>query len=103
MPDSRFFAESPAEVGIDPDKIEALFQRAEREVRDGLLPSVQIAVARNGKYTIGAASVAGPCGMVCLMFAATPITVKRRGSESMSSVMTLSTGSRAAKCRSANR
>jgi CubicO group peptidase (beta-lactamase class C family) len=49
MPASRFFAESPADVGIDPDKLEALFVRAEREVRDGLLPSVQVAVARRGK------------------------------------------------------
>ena len=49
MPDPHFFAESPEELGIDPAKLEALFQRAEREVRDGLLPSVQIAVARHGK------------------------------------------------------
>jgi CubicO group peptidase (beta-lactamase class C family) len=49
MPDNTFFAESPESLGIDPAKLEALFQRAEREVRDGLLPSVQIAVARHGK------------------------------------------------------
>jgi CubicO group peptidase (beta-lactamase class C family) len=36
-------------VGVDPQKLEALFERAEREVREGLLPSVQIAVAREGK------------------------------------------------------
>src|SRR5262245_51303917 len=49
MPDSTFFAESPESLGIDSAKLEALFERAEREVRDGLLPSVQIAVARQGK------------------------------------------------------
>jgi CubicO group peptidase (beta-lactamase class C family) len=49
MPAPRFFAESPADVGVDPDKLDALFARAEREVRDGLLPSVQVAVARHGK------------------------------------------------------
>ncbi len=49
MPATHFFAESPQSVGIDSEKLEALFQRAEREVRDGLLPSVQIAVARRGK------------------------------------------------------
>jgi CubicO group peptidase (beta-lactamase class C family) len=49
MPAAHFFADSPAELGIDPDKLEALFTRAEREVRDGLLPSVQVAVARHGK------------------------------------------------------
>jgi CubicO group peptidase (beta-lactamase class C family) len=49
MPDAHFFADSPASVGIDPEKLERLFARAEREVRDGLLPSVQVAVARRGK------------------------------------------------------
>jgi CubicO group peptidase (beta-lactamase class C family) len=49
MPAEHFFADSPAEVGIAPDKLDALFARAEREVRDGLLPSVQVAVARHGK------------------------------------------------------
>jgi CubicO group peptidase (beta-lactamase class C family) len=49
MPADHFFAASPQSVGIDPEKLQALFQRAEKEVRDGLLPSVQIAVARHGK------------------------------------------------------
>jgi CubicO group peptidase (beta-lactamase class C family) len=49
MPDSHFFAASPESVGIDPERLEELFERAEREVRDGLLASVQIAVARNGR------------------------------------------------------
>lgn len=49
MLDRILVAESPASLGIDPAKLDALFDRAEREVRDGLLPSVQIAVARHGK------------------------------------------------------
>lgn len=49
MPDARFFASSPESVGIDPEKLHAVFERAEQEVRDGLLPSVQIAIARRGK------------------------------------------------------
>jgi CubicO group peptidase (beta-lactamase class C family) len=49
MPDAAFVAESPESLGIDPAKLDALFTRAEREVRDGLLPSVQVAVARHGK------------------------------------------------------
>ncbi len=49
MPDEHFFAESPESVGVDPQKLNELFERAEREVRAGLLPSVQIAVAREGK------------------------------------------------------
>ncbi|MGA8058758.1 MAG: serine hydrolase, partial [Candidatus Binataceae bacterium] len=45
----EFFAESPREAGLDPQKVEALFERAAREVNEGLLPSCQIAIARNGK------------------------------------------------------
>jgi len=45
----RFFAESPESVGIDSKKLEEVFARAEKEVAEGLLPSAQIAVARNGK------------------------------------------------------
>jgi CubicO group peptidase (beta-lactamase class C family) len=49
MPDARFFASSPESVGIDAEKLQAVFERVEQEVRDGLLPSVQIAIARQGK------------------------------------------------------
>lgn len=49
MVDQKFIAESPAEVGIDESGLEELLSRARKEVDDGLLPSVQIAVARNGK------------------------------------------------------
>ncbi len=49
MPNQRFFAAAPEDVGIAGDKLAALFERAEQEVRDGLLPSAQIAIARNGK------------------------------------------------------
>ena len=57
MPAQSHFADSPREVGLDPEKVEALFNRAEREVKDGLLPSAQIAIARNGK--IGAMRTVG--------------------------------------------
>ncbi|MBE3605063.1 beta-lactamase family protein, partial [bacterium] len=49
MPSSHFFADSPAEVGLNPDKVEALLDRAGREVREGLLPACQVAIARRGK------------------------------------------------------
>ena len=49
MPAQSHIADSPREIGLDPAKVEALFNRAEREVKDGLLPSTQIAIARNGK------------------------------------------------------
>ncbi len=57
MPAQSHFADSPREIGLDPEKVEALFNRAEREVKDGLLPSTQIAIARNGK--IGAMRTVG--------------------------------------------
>ncbi|HKN01411.1 MAG TPA: serine hydrolase domain-containing protein [Candidatus Binataceae bacterium] len=49
MPSKNLIADSPQQVGLDAAKVDALFQRAEREVREGLLPAVQIAIARNGK------------------------------------------------------
>lgn len=63
MPDQRFFAESPESVGVDSGKLEAVFERAEKEVREGVLPSAQIAIARNGKIagmrTFGRATFQG--------------------------------------------
>ena len=49
MPSQNLIADKPEQVGLDSAKVDALFQRAEREVREGLLPAVQIAIARNGK------------------------------------------------------
>jgi CubicO group peptidase (beta-lactamase class C family) len=45
----KFFADSAAELGLNPDKVQALMDRAERDVKDGVLPACQVAVARNGK------------------------------------------------------
>jgi CubicO group peptidase (beta-lactamase class C family) len=42
-------ATRPEELGIDSEKLEALFARAKRDVDDGTLPSAQIAIARHGK------------------------------------------------------
>ena len=49
MPSKNLIADRPEQVGLDSAKVDALFQRAEREVREGLLPAVQIAIARDGK------------------------------------------------------
>ena len=49
MPAPSQFAASPESVGIDSAKLERVFERAEREVEEGLLPSCQVAVARHGK------------------------------------------------------
>src|SRR5437879_2410673 len=57
MPAAHFFAERLDEVGLHPDKVQALFDRAEREIKEGLLPGCQLAIARNGK--IGAMRTLG--------------------------------------------
>ena len=45
----EFIASKPEDVGIDSEKLEALFARAKREVDEGTLPSASVAVARQGK------------------------------------------------------
>ena len=57
MPAAHQIAEHPREVGLDPVRVDELFKRAQREVSEGLLPSCQIAIARNGK--IGAMKTFG--------------------------------------------
>ncbi len=42
-------AAKPEDVGIDCEKLEAVFSRAKRDVDEGVLPSAQVAVARNGR------------------------------------------------------
>ena len=49
MPAIDHLATRPEDLGIDPERLEALFARAKRDVDDGLLPSAQVAVARGGK------------------------------------------------------
>ena len=43
---------SVAELGLDQAKVDALLERARREVDEGLLPGVQIALARHGKVGV---------------------------------------------------
>jgi CubicO group peptidase (beta-lactamase class C family) len=57
MLDPRHIAATPESVGLDSALVDALFERAEKEVREGVLPSAQIAIARNGK--IGAMKTFG--------------------------------------------
>jgi CubicO group peptidase (beta-lactamase class C family) len=49
MPEDKFFADSTTEVGLNPDKVQALMDRAERDVKEGVLPACQVAIARKGK------------------------------------------------------
>jgi CubicO group peptidase (beta-lactamase class C family) len=49
MLNPELIATKPEAVGIDSEKLEAVFARARRDVDDGVLPSAQVAIARNGK------------------------------------------------------
>ncbi|MDO8617124.1 MAG: serine hydrolase domain-containing protein [Dehalococcoidia bacterium] len=49
MINGRFVAKRPEDVGVDSERLEAVFARAQRDVADGVLPSAQVAVARRGK------------------------------------------------------
>ncbi|MBV1876150.1 MAG: beta-lactamase family protein [Pseudomonadales bacterium] len=49
MVDLKFFANDPAEIGIDAAKLEQLLDRVRQEIEQGLLPSAQVAIAKNGK------------------------------------------------------
>ncbi len=49
MISERQQASTPEDVGIDSERLEALFARAKRDVDQGLLSSCQVAVARHGK------------------------------------------------------
>ncbi len=49
MISERQIAKKPEDVGVDSERLEALFARARRDVDQGLLGSVQVAVARQGR------------------------------------------------------
>ena len=53
----------PEDLGIDPEKLQAVFDRAKRDVDQGIVPSCQVAVARHGKLagmrSFGAAAQGG--------------------------------------------
>ncbi|HEU4760608.1 MAG TPA: serine hydrolase domain-containing protein [Dehalococcoidia bacterium] len=49
MIDTRFVTSRPEEVGIDSERLAAVFARAQRDVDERVSPSAQVAVARRGK------------------------------------------------------
>jgi CubicO group peptidase (beta-lactamase class C family) len=49
MIDATKIASKPEELGIESERLEAVFARAKRDVDDGTLPSCQVAIARHGK------------------------------------------------------
>ncbi len=48
MIDAKYLTAKPEDVGIDSERLEAVFARAKRDVDEGVLPSAQVAVAREG-------------------------------------------------------
>ena len=63
MLNPRLIASKPEDVGIDSEKLEAVFARAKRDVDEATLPGAQVAVARQGRLagvrTFGSAAVQG--------------------------------------------
>src|SRR6186997_1954469 len=49
MSTAELASTKPEDLGIDSEKLEAVFARAKRDVDDGTLKSAQVAVARHGK------------------------------------------------------
>ncbi len=49
MPLSRLVADSPTDVGVDPEALDALFDRVRQEVSQGRVEGCQVAVARHGR------------------------------------------------------
>ena len=66
---------SPEAVGLDPEKIAALLTRVQREVDEGLLPAVQVALARHGKLAVlETFGDAGTNSLFCIFSATKAIT-----------------------------
>lgn len=61
--------------GLDPDKVSALLDRARREVDQGLLPAVQIALAVNGRLAVFESfGEASPDSLLCMYSATKAVT-----------------------------
>jgi CubicO group peptidase (beta-lactamase class C family) len=49
MLNQNLIASRPEDIGIDSERLEAVFARTKRDVDEGVLPSAQVAIARQGK------------------------------------------------------
>src|SRR3989304_1240813 len=49
MVEDKHLAARPEDVGVDSERLDAVFARAKRDVDEGVRPSAQVAVARQGK------------------------------------------------------
>ncbi|MGE0622254.1 MAG: serine hydrolase domain-containing protein [Pseudomonadales bacterium] len=65
----------PEALGLNPERVEAFLTRVRREVDEGLLPAVQVAVARNGALAVFESfGTAGPDSLFCIFSATKAIT-----------------------------
>ena len=65
----------PAELGIDPVALDALFARVQQDVDAGRLPSCQLALARDGRVAVWRAFGDAPVESRYVMFSATKAVV----------------------------
>jgi CubicO group peptidase (beta-lactamase class C family) len=63
--------ESARTAGIEPERLGQLLERVGREVQEGLLPAVQIAIARDGRVVFDASFGAADPGSLFSVFSAT--------------------------------
>ena len=78
MPTAPFDSKSvadPESLGIDPGALEALFARVQRDVDSGVLPSCQLALARDGRLAAFRSFGAAPTESRYVMFSATKAVV----------------------------
>ena len=67
MIDAKQLASKPEDLGIDSEKLEAVFARARRDVDDGTLPSAQVASRGTASSPVCAPTAApqGGAGAAC--------------------------------------
>jgi len=75
LPFDRRPAADPADLGIDPVALDALFDRVNVDVDAGRLPSCQIALARDGRVAVWRAFGDAPVESRYVMFSATKAVV----------------------------
>ncbi len=74
-PFDRLPAADPAELGVDPDALDALCARVQQDVDAGRLPSCQIALARDGRIAVWRAFGAAPVESRYVIFSATKAVI----------------------------
>jgi CubicO group peptidase (beta-lactamase class C family) len=76
--DGRFMGDA-RELGLDPERVEALLARVRREIDDGLLHAAQIALARNGRLAVLASFGAARDDSLFCIFSATKAITSAAG------------------------